>query len=339
MEQEEVGKVVKRKNPYVMLDVTPYRDKQLSWKAKGLMVYFMDKPDGWVFRLSHLLDQATDGEASVRSGLKELKEVGYLVRVAYRKNNKVAHYGFLVYEQPVKYPAKGDLHVNVDLWNAHLDSDGDIDITVFAHDLKTHKTLDNTLLGGNRKPAQNAETLDNTLVGEKQEAGKQEAGNQVLSSTYSLPSINSLPITYDDDAYRNFQKLFTDKGGSAIKDNEQHYPKYQALIQTTGYDEAVKVANNYLVAVSKGKHNGIPQIVWFLSDGWQNHVNTMVKKARWKNPVPQKGDLPRAVEQQMSQPIQPFAGASEEEKVSFQEKLKKLNSQVKKYEENLKNAR
>jgi hypothetical protein len=153
MEKKQTGKVMKRKNPYMILDVTPFRDTRLSWKAKGLMTYFLDKPDGWEFILEHIYKQSSDGRTSVNSGLKELKKYGYIVRVAFRKNNKIDHYDFLVYEQPVAYPTEKDLHVDLEEWEKHLENGGSIDITLFAENRKPAKTRINTQVSENLKPA------------------------------------------------------------------------------------------------------------------------------------------------------------------------------------------
>lgn len=132
----ETGRVMKRKNPYMIVDVTPFRDTRLSWKAKGLMTYFLDKPDNWIFILEHIYKQAPDGKASVRSGLKELQKYGYLVRVAYRNGKIIESWGWLVYEEPVIYPSEKPIHVEIDRWNTYLKNSGNIDITVFAKGIK-----------------------------------------------------------------------------------------------------------------------------------------------------------------------------------------------------------
>lgn len=56
------------------------KNKELSFKAKGLLVYMWSLPDNWNFHETELTNRATDGLASVRSGLKELEKYGYLVR-------------------------------------------------------------------------------------------------------------------------------------------------------------------------------------------------------------------------------------------------------------------
>lgn len=69
-----------RENPYVMVNRAGATDKRLSFKAKGIWLYAMTRPDGWKFNLQDLINQSTDGRDSVKSGLIELEKAGYLVR-------------------------------------------------------------------------------------------------------------------------------------------------------------------------------------------------------------------------------------------------------------------
>lgn len=136
------GNVMKKKNPYVMMDITSLRDTRLSWKAKGLMTYFLDKPPYWKFMIKAIFNASTDGERSVRAGLKELQKYGYLVRVAFRKNKKLSHYEFFIYEEPVAYPSEKVIYLDYDLWITNLKEGNIVDITLFArnvHEQNVHE--------------------------------------------------------------------------------------------------------------------------------------------------------------------------------------------------------
>ena len=60
-----------------------YND-QLSLKAKGLLAVMRSFPPDWVYRQSHLLKLSTDGRDSMRAGLKELLDYGYVRRTQTR---------------------------------------------------------------------------------------------------------------------------------------------------------------------------------------------------------------------------------------------------------------
>lgn len=70
-------RVNKDKN-YTTINNTGLKDKRLSWKAKGILAYILTLPDDWVFYREELSRHAKDGLDSLRTGMKELKEYGYL---------------------------------------------------------------------------------------------------------------------------------------------------------------------------------------------------------------------------------------------------------------------
>lgn len=80
-EAVSVPRQYKLEVPFTQIANSVLNDKRLSLKAKGLFSYLYSKPDGWDFSSKRIALQSTDGEASVLSGLKELEECGYLVRV------------------------------------------------------------------------------------------------------------------------------------------------------------------------------------------------------------------------------------------------------------------
>lgn len=99
---QTIIRVHKRENPFVMVDKYAVNDPGLSWKAKGLLVYLLSKPDDWVIMLPDLIKHATDGRDSVKAGLRELERAGYLARKQIRdENGKFGHTEFVIYERPV----------------------------------------------------------------------------------------------------------------------------------------------------------------------------------------------------------------------------------------------
>ncbi|MDA3837255.1 MAG: hypothetical protein PF542_06565 [Nanoarchaeota archaeon] len=65
-------------------------DKNLSFKAKGLFAYLYSKPNDWDFSSKRIKNDSIDGLDSTLSGLKELEEAGYLVRMR-TKTGKVEY--------------------------------------------------------------------------------------------------------------------------------------------------------------------------------------------------------------------------------------------------------
>ncbi|MBH8605614.1 hypothetical protein [Thermoactinomyces sp. CICC 10522] len=338
------GRVMKRKNPFIMIDRKPIEDPQLSWKATGLMTYFVGKPDGWEFRMDHIIKSKTDGEKSVRSGINELKEAGYIVRVAFRKDGKVKDYEFFVYEEPVKYPTTKDLHIDLDLWEKYMadhQEDDLIDVTVAALEIKEMKEQMKQV-SQNRQPEKNQgfEQVSQNGKPESFQCSEQVSGFQ--HPAFQHPenaglSIGTLSISnqnknYDDDAqYLQLRILFMNAGGQDIKKHDQHYQTYlNALAEIGSFEKMKELASKYIVAVKENNYHESPQIVWFISDGWRNFVATKVKKMtrRYKS----DSDLPEMLKLQLEggQQQEPIDPQEQERKVAeLKAKIERMNKSSK----------
>lgn len=79
-------KKIKHEN-FTTVDNGFVRNTALSWKAKGILLYLISLPENWVLNLNELKNHATDGISSLRAGINELKENGY-VRVSSVKDEK-----------------------------------------------------------------------------------------------------------------------------------------------------------------------------------------------------------------------------------------------------------
>ncbi|EJR74671.1 DnaD domain protein [Bacillus cereus] len=93
---------VKKDSNYSVINNTGLKDERLSWKAKGILAYALTLPDDWTFHISELARHAKDGEDSLRTGFKELKELGYVKRYPVRDGNtkKITRWDTEIYETP-----------------------------------------------------------------------------------------------------------------------------------------------------------------------------------------------------------------------------------------------
>lgn len=80
-------KKLKIKENYGVTPNSVLNDPDISYKAKGIYGYIQSKPEGWKFSARRMADCGKDGESSIQSGLKELEDNGYLVRVKYQKDD------------------------------------------------------------------------------------------------------------------------------------------------------------------------------------------------------------------------------------------------------------
>ncbi|WP_150284328.1 DnaD domain protein [Rummeliibacillus sp. TYF-LIM-RU47] len=70
----------RKQRAFTQVDNEITNNENLSWQAKGLMLYLLSKPDDWKFYETDIVKRAKNGPDSVKSIIKELLEVGYLIR-------------------------------------------------------------------------------------------------------------------------------------------------------------------------------------------------------------------------------------------------------------------
>lgn len=86
---------------FTTLNNVVLRDERLSWKARGIFSYLWSMPDDWEFYETEVAKHATDGRASLRSGLGELTKFGYLERTRSRdKNGKFGAPVWILHDEP-----------------------------------------------------------------------------------------------------------------------------------------------------------------------------------------------------------------------------------------------
>lgn len=72
--------IIKKKENFTTVHNNLILDKNISWKAKGLLLYMLSRPTGWKYKSLEIAKNSTDGRDSVRNGLKELVENRYISR-------------------------------------------------------------------------------------------------------------------------------------------------------------------------------------------------------------------------------------------------------------------
>ncbi len=102
MSKSNVIRVVKNCN-YTTLSNYHFKDKRLSWKAKGLLSTMLSLPDDWNYTIEGLASLSDDGIKATNSGLAELEKCGYLTRKQLRDDN--GHFiamEYTIYEKAVE---------------------------------------------------------------------------------------------------------------------------------------------------------------------------------------------------------------------------------------------
>lgn len=76
-----------RPERFAFFDASGLDDRELSWKAKGILSFLLSLPDDWTVRKNHLDTMSTDGRDSTSTGIQELVDRGYIVRSQSRRDD------------------------------------------------------------------------------------------------------------------------------------------------------------------------------------------------------------------------------------------------------------
>jgi hypothetical protein len=92
-----------KNNPYFLINRETVCDDRLSWKATGLLAYFLSLPDDWEIHFAEILPHKQDGKAALRSAFSELIRLGYMTRSAQRNGKgKILDWNYTVFESPLQ---------------------------------------------------------------------------------------------------------------------------------------------------------------------------------------------------------------------------------------------
>ena len=112
-------RVYKESGNFVTVHKDFIHDNNISWKAKGILLYLLSRPDDWQIYETELTKHTSDGRDSLRTGIKELEEVGYIKRKRKRDNKgQFKEYEYMVFENSNHI---GNSHVGESqLGNSHV---------------------------------------------------------------------------------------------------------------------------------------------------------------------------------------------------------------------------
>lgn len=89
-----------KENPYFMTTRNAAQDRALSHEARGVLWYFLSKPDDWEVRETDLQQEGCRRDKTRRI-LRELVGAGYVVKLQEREEGKFAQVIYEVYETPL----------------------------------------------------------------------------------------------------------------------------------------------------------------------------------------------------------------------------------------------
>lgn len=175
------------------------QNDELHWKTRGLFSYMLSLPDDWTFYTTEIAKHSKhEGVAAVKSGLRELENNGYLIRIQPRNSHgQFSQSNWLLIDNPEdklseeEYAALYEIH-DPDYGigpQKHTDAQS-TDTTAFSPRVENRPPVTNADIEafspqvGNRPPV---ETVDNTDIPPRVDfppADKPQAGNRSLQSKH-----------------------------------------------------------------------------------------------------------------------------------------------------------
>ena len=101
-------------NNFTIIKNEIVRDTKVSYRARGLLAYLLSQPDHWRTNSDRLTYPGTEGRDAIRSALKELSDVGYVVLVKRQRANGTWLTEWLVYDEPIANRTVDELWTNIE---------------------------------------------------------------------------------------------------------------------------------------------------------------------------------------------------------------------------------
>lgn len=87
---------------YTTIDNNIFKNKELSYRATGLLTTMLSLPDNWDFTEMGLVALKKESRETIRKTLKELEECGYLIRTRNRdEKGRLTDTTYDIYETPM----------------------------------------------------------------------------------------------------------------------------------------------------------------------------------------------------------------------------------------------
>ncbi len=91
---------VAHRHRFTTVDRAALNDAALSFRARGVLVWLLDKPDDWRTTADVIAQAGKEGRDAIRAALTELEQASYLSRKKWRDSTGVWKSEWVVYEQP-----------------------------------------------------------------------------------------------------------------------------------------------------------------------------------------------------------------------------------------------
>jgi hypothetical protein len=190
-----VKKAKNKDNPYAQIDKAMLNNPEISLKAKGLLSLLLSKPDDWETIIENLVNSSLDGWDSVKSGIRELDNYGYVIRKRVRNEfGEIIGSETIVYDEPQHPPKKP---VKRKKYKTKPKEDNPSEVELQGFKLKEDNPSEENPLEENRTLLKQIITnKDNTNQSDQMEFDSIDSMIQFYADKYKLPYARILSV-YD----------------------------------------------------------------------------------------------------------------------------------------------
>ena len=217
------NKIIKRRRRnYTTIDNAIFKDRNLSAKAKGILSQMFSLPDDWNYSIKGLSDLFSDGELSIKNGLDELKERGYLkVNCIRDSKGRISDWMYIIKEDPT------------------LD-DTDVDLPELENRYVEEPALENPTQLNTNKSNTNQCSCKNSLVDKNSTSSNSNKEKENIYETIVSPifSKDSKKKRFEKPTFEEVEAYIREQGYDI--DPHTFFDYYEACGWTVGKNKPMK---------------------------------------------------------------------------------------------------
>jgi hypothetical protein len=216
-----VFRVNKTEN-YTVMSNQHLRDKNLSFKAKGLLSMMLSLPDDWDYSLQGLVAISKENETAVKSTLAELKEYGYLEVIKKFPDSTDTgriEYEYLVYEKSKQEGEKQGLEILP------------LEIQPLENQVQLNTNILNTKKQNTKRERPTLEEIQDYIIEKELNVDAKkffdyfETGNWIDSKGNKVKNWKQKLLTWNNHIKQEVSNKFHD--GDIVIDNARYYDNFE----------------------------------------------------------------------------------------------------------------
>ncbi len=260
-------------------------DTRLDLKEKGLMLHILSKPDGWFLNVDEIAKNNRDGKRAIYSGIKKLKELGYIeLKADHDETGKFKRWEYIIKPLPstqTENDGPYPLIHNAQMHNAHVQS---------RHYNNTNSNNTNINNNDDNKTKKNHEQKDLSFEGNNVETSLISFADEVDKKEIGLKIENlanqnlDIKLSSIENLQRKSEIIRKRNPKNIILETIDKFPEFARMNKTHG-DKTVYTDNQSFNYLSKILESDCQYPKWFEDLYKQKEVQKQVNSLEdsWKS--------------------------------------------------------